>query len=274
MYQSGVIYQYCPTHHTHNGDCFGQTVLPAVPHPVIPEPEVTAFAPTRRGISSFWYKAAGSFMIGISLVGVSIPLIPKVKLETAYVAKRASESVQTVVNPTVVLPPSAPVLFNPLVTPDGKTITPVNTEFSIVVPKVGINSAVIAGVNPLKPAEYTKALQQGVAHASTSYLPDQPGTTYLFSHSTNYEWFVKDLNAVFYHLKNLEEGDVIVLFYKGKRYTYKYRSQQVVSPKDISYLVPQTGNKQLILQTCWPPGSVAQRLLIFADLIDEQGEQT
>lgn len=270
MHTSGVIYQYCPTHHAHNGDCFGHTVAPRVyAHTLTPQVATT----TAKSHPVWLYRAAGSFLLGISLIGIATPLVPKFSLETKYLAKQTAESVKTVIDPEVPLPPSAPVIFNPLVTPDGKTITPVNTEFSIVVPKIGINSNVIAGVNPLKPAEYNKALQDGVAHANTSYLPDQAGTTYLFSHSTNYEWFVKDLNAVFYHLKNLEEGDVIVIFYKGTRYTYKYRSQQVVSPKEISYLVPQTGKKQLILQTCWPPGSVAERMLIFADLIEEQGEQ-
>ncbi len=270
MHQTGVIYQYCPTHHAHNGDCFGH----AVPQNVHSANVVSVTHAPKAKLRSTWlYRAAGSFLLGISLIGIATPLVPKFTLETSYLAKQTAESVKTVLEPEVPLPPSAPVIFNPLVTPEGKTITPVNTEFSIVVPKIGINSTVIAGVNPLKPAEYNKALQVGVAHASTSYLPDQAGTTYLFSHSTNYEWFVKDLNAVFYHLKNLNEGDVIVLFYKGKRYTYKYRSQQIVSPKDISYLVPQTGKKQLILQTCWPPGSVSERMLIFADLIEEQGEQ-
>ncbi len=93
---------------------------------------------------------------------------------------------------------------------------------------------------------------------------------YLFSHSTNYDWFVKDLNAVFYLLKNLTDGDLIVIYYKGRQYTYKLREKRVVKPTDVSYLIPQKGTRTLILQTCWPPGSTTERLLLFADLVEEQ----
>lgn len=220
-----------------------------------------------------WATAIGSTLLAISLVGMGLPFVPKIRLETAFKAKQVAESVDQTLNPVVALPASAPVLFNPLLNAKGEAIVPVNTEFTIIIPKIGVNSAVVAGVDPLKSAEYTKALKEGVAHASTSYLPTQNGTVYLFSHSTNYDWFVRDLNAVFYHLKNLTEGDLIVLVYQGRTYTYRYTSQKVVSPKDTSYLVPESGKKKLILQTCWPPGSTTERLLIFADLIDERGIQ-
>lgn len=263
---SGVIYQYCPTPHSHTREVCYAPSSPAFRN-------VAVITNTVKHSSPVWRLAAGSFLVGLSLVGISIPLAPKVKLETTYLTEKAREKVSLAINPQIPLPPSAPVIFNPLLTPDGKVLTPVNKDFSLIVPKIGINAAVIPNVNPLKPNEYAAALKKGVAHASTSYFPDQPGPVYLFSHSTNYEWFVDDLNAVFYHLKNLEQGDLVVLFYKGKRYTYKLTHKKVVSPKEISYLAPDTDEKTLILQTCWPPGSIAQRLLLFAELIEENGEQ-
>jgi sortase A len=193
-----------------------------------------------------------------------------VRLEAGLLTQRVSESVRQWTNPEKPLPKAVPVVFNPLVTPDGGSIQPINTEFSLIVPKIGINAAVIPAVNPATPGEYLAALEKGIAHASTSYFPDEDGTVYLFSHSTNYDWFVDDLNAVFYLLKNLETGDLIVLFYKGERYTYRLKDKRVVAPTEVSYLVPQSGAKRLILQTCWPPGSTTERLLIFADLVEEQ----
>lgn len=161
------------------------------------------------------------------------------------------------------------VLFTPLTSPDGSPITPVDTNFGLVVPKIGINAKVIPAVDPTNPGEYEKALIEGVAHASTSYFPDQNGTVYLFSHSTSYDWFVKDLNAVFYLVKNLDTGDLIVILYKGHEYTYKITEKKVVSPEAVAYLEPHAGARTLILQTCWPPGSTTERLLIFADLISD-----
>lgn len=160
--------------------------------------------------------------------------------------------------------------YDPMKANDGSTILPINTDFAIIVPKLGINATVIPGVNPSEKKAYTEALKKGVAHASTSFYPNENGATYLFSHSTNYEWFVEDLNAIFYLLKDLEEGDLIVILYMGHRYTYEMRSQKIVSPRDITYLQPISNRRMLILQTCWPPGTVSKRMLIFADLIDER----
>lgn len=202
----------------------------------------------------------GLAIVAFALGGVVGPLAPAMRLETTYAIKRATQA------KPAVLPPSVPVAFNALATPDGATIDPVNRDFSLIIPKIGVNAAVIPAVNPADTKEYLNVLKKGIAHASTSFVPGE-GTTYLFSHSTNYDWFARDLNAIFYHLKNLTEGDTIVVFYKGKQFTYRLTEKKVVKPSEISYLVGVAGDKRLILQTCWPPGSTAERLLIFAELI-------
>ncbi len=214
-------------------------------------------------------RTLGILLILLALYGISMPLIPKITLESTYAEILEGEEQKMQEDLLRPLPPSVPIGFNPMMAPDGKIIEPVNKEFSIVIPAVGINSPIIAGVNPLDQKSYKPALEKGVAHAKTSYLPTQEGSMYLFSHSTNYDWFVKDLNAIFYNVKNLKDGNYIIVFYKGKRYVYEYKERKIVSPKDTSYLLPTTGKKTLILQTCWPPGSISQRLLVFADLVDE-----
>lgn len=215
-------------------------------------------------------QAVGFVFLALGLGGMLGPMIPSIRLEAGY----ALRSLKTNNQEPRTLPKSVPVVFEPLKTPDGATIDPVSDEFALIVPKVGINAPVVANVDPAKPGEYKKALETGVAHASTSFFPDEDGTVYLFSHSTNYDWFVKDLNAVFYLLKNLDTGDAVVIIYKGKRYTYKITGKKVVSPSNTTYLYPYVGRRNLILQTCWPPGSVAERLLIFADLVEEKADST
>jgi LPXTG-site transpeptidase (sortase) family protein len=218
-------------------------------------------------------RTIGMGLLFMAAGGIIATNATKIRLDIAYKTHEAKLAVNSLTNPVKPLPPSAPVIFEPLIGSDGKEITPVNTDFSIIVPKIGINAAVIASVNPADTASYSKALKEGVAQSATSFTPDQNGTVYLFSHSTNYQWFVKDLNAVFYLVKDLLPGDNIVVFYKGVRYTYELKEKRVVKPKEISYLVPEEGKKSLILQTCWPPGSTAERLLIFADLVEEKGKQ-
>ena len=69
-------------------------------------------------------------------------------------------------------------------------------------------------------------------------------------------------------IKNLKEGDLVVVMYMGDRYTYKIRETKVVSRREVAYLKPQTGVRNLILQTCWPPGTNSKRMLIFADFVE------
>jgi len=58
----------------------------------------------------------------------------------------------------------------------------------------------------------------------------------------------------------------VVIFYQNKRYNYIVTGSKIVSPMDVSYLVNSQNQdkQQLILQTCWPPGTTLQRLLVFA----------
>jgi LPXTG-site transpeptidase (sortase) family protein len=269
--QSGIIYirkESSSTAQPGEREASLSIPAPSAPSSCAPQPKTQHLKP---GINV--RRVIGVVMIAIAAFGIIMPIIPQARVETSYATRRIGQTFSELTNPKVDLPPAVPVVFTPLIGPDGKEIQPVNTEFSIVIPKLGINAPVVASVDPLNQKEYMQALQKGVAHAKTSYFPNQDGATYLFSHSTNYQWFVKDLNAIFYNIKNLEHGDLIVLFYKGKQYTYRFASREIVQPKDISYLLPVTGKRQLILQTCWPPGTLYQRLLIFAELVEEQGTE-
>jgi LPXTG-site transpeptidase (sortase) family protein len=229
------------------------------------EPEKPAAAWIHKGLIS-----TGIATMIISLAMLSKAILPTVQAETAYQLSNLKTKITTADSkPIAPLPAAVPLIFDPLVTNAGEQITPVDANFGIVVPKIGINASVIPSVDPDNQKEYNEALLHGVAHAATSFYPNENGVTYIFSHSTNYDWYVKDLNAVFYNLKNLEKGDIIVLLYKGKRYTYQLREKKVVNPNDTSLLSPIYGTKMLVLETCWPPGSTTERLLVIADFIEE-----
>lgn len=230
-------------------------------------PGVYRVAPKQKQYVFPLRQLFGFALLAFGTGGVLGPMIPAIRMEADQIVR--SRMTRHSALGTQDLPSAVPVVFEPLLSPDGTEITPVSDEFSVIIPKIGVNAQVTANVNP---KDYLEALETGVAHSETSFLPGQDGTVYLFSHSTNYEWFVKDINAVFYLVKNLENGDTVVLVYKGKRYTYKITDKRVVSPKSTSYLYPYVGRRNLILQTCWPPGSTTQRLLIFADIVEELGK--
>ena len=142
---------------------------------------------------------------------------------------------------------------------------PGNTNFWIAIPKIGASAEVIPNVDPGNETEYLAALKKGVAHAKGSVFPGIMGTTYLFAHSTDNFWDVGRYNAVFYLLKDMVPNDAITVFFNNKRYDYSVQSVQIVDPDEVSYLVnAQKTQEQLVLQTCWPPGTTLKRLLVVA----------
>jgi LPXTG-site transpeptidase (sortase) family protein len=146
------------------------------------------------------------------------------------------------------------------------SITPVSTDFGIVIEKINANSKVIPQVDPANKTEYTNALAMGVAEALGSTAPGQPGNLYIFSHSVDAPWNVIRYNAVFYLLRELAVGDRVVLFYKDRRYDYIVFDKTVVDPNDVSFLTNRYDKPVLTLQTCDPPGTLAHRLIVRAQL--------
>ncbi len=143
-------------------------------------------------------------------------------------------------------------------------LIPVDPEFSIVIPKIGANAKVLANVDSADERIYLEALKKGVAHAAGTSFPGEGSHIFLFAHSTDYFWNVGLYNAVFYLLYKLEKGDEIDLFYQGKRYVYQVIGKNIVNPNQVEYLTRKSNKEFLTLQTCWPPGTTLQRLLIFA----------
>lgn len=144
-------------------------------------------------------------------------------------------------------------------------IHPKDADFSVVIPKIGANSNVVENVDPSNEDEYLRALQEGVAHAKGTSFPGLGGTTYLFAHSADNFWNVGTYNAVFYLINRLEPGDEINIYFQGDRYKYLVEEQRVVDPEEVEFITSNRGEgEELILQTCYPPGTTWKRTLVFA----------
>lgn len=162
--------------------------------------------------------------------------------------------------------PATPSLFDEVLSNNKeKILVPPDAEFSIVVPKIGASQRIQANVDPSNKDEYLEVLRTSVAHAKGTAFPGMNGTTYIFAHSADNFWNVGRYNAVFYLLKELEPGDDIFVFFRGKRYNYTVYEKKIADRKETDYIDSALGQgERLILQTCWPPGTDWKRLLIFA----------
>ncbi len=140
----------------------------------------------------------------------------------------------------------------------------VSPDFSIIIPKISAKAKIIPNVNPADEKEYKSALKEGVAHAKGTQFPGNQGVIYLFAHSTNSPANIGRYNAVFYLLKELRENDEVIIFFAGQKYVYRVTERLVTAADDTKWLTQQKKEEQLILQTCWPPGTSQKRLLVIA----------
>lgn len=140
----------------------------------------------------------------------------------------------------------------------------VDSYFSIVIPKIDAKANIIANVDTGNIVEYDKALSEGVAHAKGTFFPGQGRKIFLFAHSTNSPFNVARYNAVFYLLDKMTAGDQIIIYFADKRYIYKVTDTKIVGPNDTTALTSPSESELLILQTCYPPGTSWNRLLVLA----------
>lgn len=144
------------------------------------------------------------------------------------------------------------------------TTHPVNTDFSLVIDKIGATSAIIEGVDPYNSVAYQKALSHGVAHAKGTKLPGQGGNIFLFAHSSVDLFMAQQYNSVFYLIHHLDSGDIIKIWYQNQEYDYQVSEKKIVSQSDVDYLTKASPTEVLTLMTCWPPGTNLKRLIVIA----------
>lgn len=226
-------------------------------------------------------RSIGNFLLLMSLYGVAMTFGPVVLQETQFMIaqargmkfvvaqadhlenkKSADEQLKT--DNRKQITEAGPSFTDVLAGATEQIIVPKDTQFSIVIPKLGATAKIFPNVDPGNPDEFKSILQQGVAHAKGTVFPGMNGNTYLFAHSADNWWDVGRYNAVFYLLKNLKKGDEVVLFFENQRYDYVVTESFITEASDTSLLAQHTDKQQLVLQTCWPPGTTLKRQFVLA----------
>lgn len=212
-------------------------------------------------------RTIGNFLVLFAIFGVVATFGPALYYEAQYriiQIRGVSFSVAQEIAPAVTKPTIG--FADILSGPKEQILTPIDPLFSILIPKIGANAKIFPNIDPSNPDIFLPVLQHGVAHASGTFFPGHLGNIYLFAHSADNFWDVGRYNAVFYLLKDLKEGDDVVVFSQNVRHNYIVTASKIVDPSEVSHITkPQTGKELLILQTCWPPGTTWQRLMVFAE---------
>jgi sortase A len=127
----------------------------------------------------------------------------------------------------------------------GETLAKLN------IPRLDAELYVIEGDGP-------RELRRGPGHLEGTALPGQKGNCVIAGHRDTH----------FRVLKDIREGDDIVLQTESGQYLYRVRNMHIVSPENTSALRP-TNTASLNLITCYPfyyVGSAPKRFVVEAQL--------
>lgn len=204
----------------------------------------------------------GNLLIFLGLTILVLIFYPVLIQEADYQVKKiSSQEYQLVEDPQKIEEAKKETaLFNRQI-----LLVPKSFDFSLVIPKIGVNSEVFPEIDSTNENDYLPVLKQGVAHAQGSSLPNGPGTVFIFAHSTDSFYNIARYNATFFLLRKLENDDDIYVFYNNKKYSYLVVDKKIVKPEEVDSEVKKLEGNFLVLQTCYPPGTTLKRLLVIAE---------
>ncbi|HEU4354302.1 MAG TPA: sortase [Actinomycetota bacterium] len=123
----------------------------------------------------------------------------------------------------------------------------------LVIPRMDLDMVVVEGTG-------TESLKKGPGHyTQTAYPWEDSGRVGIAGHRTTY-------GAPFWDLDKLREGDRITLETEFGIFEYRVTRQRIIVPSE-SWVLDQTKQPTLVLTTCNPRFSAAQRLVVFADRV-------
>jgi len=157
---------------------------------------------------------------------------------------------------------AATTVPTPYFSPTPINIVPSQLSAVISIPKIDVSAPVIQ-TSDSADTTILNALKKGVVLYPGSANPGQLGTTVIIGHSSSdLPWTT--YSSVFSLLNKLQADDLIYITVGGTQYTYRVR---VVQKGSAQQLVSSGLAGDLIVATCWPIGTDANRIAVSASLV-------
>jgi len=134
----------------------------------------------------------------------------------------------------------------------------------LIINKIGVNIPIVVS----KSSEY--GLSQGAWLDPESSRPDVGGNTVITGHRFKY---LPPSNLTFYLLHKLEPDDFISVLWEGEYYFYQVKEKKIVEPENLGIL-KQTDKSIITLYTCDPIYSQKNRLVVIAELLDDEENES
>jgi len=124
----------------------------------------------------------------------------------------------------------------------------------IRIPKIDLEWIVNEGTD-------RQTLKEGPGHIIETPLPGDLGRCTFSGHRTTY-------GAPFNKIDELVKGDLIYLeTIKGEVLTYVVTGLEIIDPRDV-YILEGSDKKELLLTSCYPEYSAAERVILTAELVN------
>lgn len=121
------------------------------------------------------------------------------------------------------------------------------------IPAIDLNIVTVHGTD-------TASLQKGPGHYPDAAFPGQPGTVAIAGHRTTYL-------APFRRINEIGRDDDVVVEMPYATFTYRFEKQRIVDPSQVG-VVRDVEHERVVLTACHPLYSAAQRIVVFARLVD------
>ncbi len=138
--------------------------------------------------------------------------------------------------------------------------------FNLVMPSIDFDEIVVEGVGTedLKkgPGHYPgcrKGFERPLCTEFKEVWPGQKGRVIISGHRTTY-------GAPFFDIDKLRPGDEIITKTKWGDFTYEVTEKRIVQPDSLAIAI-QNDAAEIVLTTCNPKYSAAQRLIVFGRLV-------
>jgi sortase A len=123
----------------------------------------------------------------------------------------------------------------------------------IRIPEIGVDQVIVEGTG-------TSDLRKGPGHYADTAWPGIRGTVGVAGHRTTY-------GAPFNEIDELERGDRVTLEMPYAEFVYRVEGSRIVPPTAVE-VVRRVGYDRLVLSACHPKYSAAERIVVFARLVD------
>lgn len=126
----------------------------------------------------------------------------------------------------------------------------------ITIPRLGVDVALHEGMT-------LTAINRGPSHWAGTALPGQVGNMVIAGHRTTY-------SRPFYDLDLIVPGDEMIIRHGDETFTYVAERTEIVGP-DALWIADQSYEFRATTFACHPKGSARQRIVVFWQLVDDEG---